>query len=276
MPAWPSAEALARASEGDPEAQCKVGWIYYADGSYTEAAKWLRKAADQGNHNSMGAAGRLFVEGRGVPRDLKRGMRYLRQGAECPNIGGNESCAPDLAAIFEEGKLVPRNDEQAYYSLGLCIAKCVDDGGLERRPEFVARQRAVGLRLEGARKRMLDQRLRRWLDPQKASGCGSLGELDGGDTPRVSVYFEDETSVGLTVSTGPATLVRFFEFPLAQLGDRLRDLAVSDSASIRIYSYYELSPELRAKVQRALANGNVRYSRLAFVSARPKKQRLHA
>ena len=147
----PSSEFLESVETGDAEAQCKLGWLYLADHNYNEAAKWLLKS---GNINSSGAAGRLLVEGRGVPRDVPRGIQCLRRGAECPNIGGNEECALDLARIYEKGELVCRNDSEAYYFLGICVAKCAEgDETLDKRPQLVAHQRTVGARLPAEEER---------------------------------------------------------------------------------------------------------------------------
>src|SRR5439155_3441648 len=181
----PSSEFLGSAETGDAEAQCKLGWLYLADHNYTEAAKWLLKS---GNINSSGAAGRLLVEGRGVPRDVPRGIQCLREGAEFSNIGGNEECALDLARIYEKGELVARNDSEAYYFLGICVAKCREgDETFDQRPQLVAHQRTVGARLTADERKKQDACLRKWLDELKVGSCRSLGELDS-ETTSVSVY----------------------------------------------------------------------------------------
>jgi TPR repeat protein len=92
-----SPKVIKWAENGDVEAQCKIGWWYFDHTNYTEAAKWLQRAADAGNHNSLGAAAELFIEGKGIPKDVERGIRYLRSGAEFPDVGGNEECASRLA-----------------------------------------------------------------------------------------------------------------------------------------------------------------------------------
>jgi hypothetical protein len=47
--------------------------MYYAGESvpqdYAEAAKWYRKAAEQGNAKAQGSLGFIYLMGRGVPQD---------------------------------------------------------------------------------------------------------------------------------------------------------------------------------------------------------------
>jgi hypothetical protein len=256
----PSSEFLESAETGDAEAQCKLGWMYLNDRNYTEAAKWLLRS---GNINSTGAAGRLLVEGRGIPRDVPRGIQRLRVGAEFPDVGGNEECALDLALIYEKGELVTRNDGEAYYFLGICVAKCSEvDGTLEKRSQLIVHQRTVGARLLTEERKIQDARLRKWLDDWKAGGCQSLGELNS-DTSNVSVYLDDEDEVSFTVSN-PAMLLATDEIALTQLGKRLKELNVAEDANIRIYASVDLTPTLRAKLHKALVNEALNFSNHEF------------
>lgn len=256
----PSREQLQLAESGDAEACCLLGWMYLNDRNYTEAAKWLIRS---GNINSTGAAGRLLVEGRGVPRDVPRGIQRLRLGAESPDVGGNEECALDLVRVYEKGELVPRNDSEAYYFLGICVAKCSEvDGTLEKRSQLIAHQRTVGGRLTASERKNQDTRLRKWLNDLKTGLCRSLGELDS-ETTNVSVYLDDEDEVSFTVST-PTTLLATDEIALAQLGKRLKELEVPENANIRIYASVDLTPTLRAKVHKALVTEAFKFSKHEF------------
>ncbi|PYJ61336.1 MAG: hypothetical protein DME24_06600 [Verrucomicrobia bacterium] len=256
----PSPEQLQSAESGDAEACCLLGWRYLSDRNYTEAAKWLLKS---GNINSTGAAGQLLVEGRGVAQNLPRGIKCLRRGAEFPNIGGYEECALDLARLYEKGELVPRNDSEAYYFFGICVAKCRHaERSLETRPQLVAHQRAVGARLKADERNKQAERLRKWLDNLKAGSCRSLGELDS-ETTDVSVYLDDEDEVSFTVSR-PATLLSSGDIAVTQLGKRLKELNVPDNVTIRIYASVDLSPKLRVKVHKALVNEALNFSRYEF------------
>ena len=255
-----SPEQLQSAESGDAEACCLLGWLYLNDRNYTEAAKWLLKS---GNINSTGAAGRLLVEGRGIPRDVPRGIQCLREGAEFSNIGGNEECALDLARIYEKGELVARNDSEAYYFLGICVAKCREgDEAFDQRPQLVAHQRTVGARLTADERKKQDARLRKWLDELKVGSCRSLGELDS-ETTSVSVYLNGEDEASFTASS-PATLLNNQDIAVAQLGKRLKELSVPDDVTIRIYASIDLSPKLRVKVHKALVNEALNFSKYEF------------
>jgi len=256
----PSSEQLQLAESGDAEAQCKLGWLYLADHDYTEAAKWLLKS---GNVNSTGAAGRLLVEGRGVPQDVPRGIQHLRLGAEFPDVGGNEECALDLALIYEKGKLVPRDVGEAYYFLAICVAKCSEvDGTLEKRSQLIAHQRTAGARLTADERKKQDARLRKWLDDLKAGSCRSLGELDS-ETTDVSVYLDDEDEVSFTASR-PTTLLGSEDVELTHLGKKLKELEVPENSTIRVYASVDLTPTLRAKLHKALVNERFRFSNHEF------------
>jgi hypothetical protein len=176
---WPSEGALQLAEGGDLEAQCKVGWAYLMGKNYPEAAKWLQKAADAGNVNSTGAAGMLFIEGRGVKRDVAREIHYLRQGAESPDVGGNGECASDLAEIYASGKLVPRNDAEAYYLLGVAVANHPgeDADGMKERQKLIMQRKAVGARLTAEQRGTEDDRVRKWIAVWRATGCEWLDGL---------------------------------------------------------------------------------------------------
>jgi hypothetical protein len=173
----PRPGALEQAAGGDSEAQCLVGWSYLMDHNYTEAVRWLQKAADAGNRDAMCAAGKLFIDGRGVAKDVSRGIRYLRQGAECPAVAGNVECALDLAGIYERGKLVPRDVVEAYYYLGLAIVNWDDDvDGAKQRLKPVERKIALGARLTAKERETQDARVSKWVDDRKAEGWSPPGE----------------------------------------------------------------------------------------------------
>lgn len=170
-PFIPSDRILKWAEEGETEAQCKIGWIYFGRGDYELAAKWLARAADNGNINSTGAAARLFIEGLGVPKDVERGIRYLRLGAEFPGGGGNENCAKDLAEIYEEGKLVRRDYAEAYYYFGVALAQCGGEREWRERRQLVRRRTVLGKQLTAETRTIQDYRLFQWVDHLKSFGC---------------------------------------------------------------------------------------------------------
>lgn len=232
-------------------------------GNYEQAVKWLENP----NTNATGVAGKLFIEGLGTPRDIKRGIEYYTMGAEFPDIGGNEMCASELADMYEYGILVPRDGEKAYYFLGLCIAKCSgSEDDLIQRPILVARQRRIGSRLSAEKKKIQDERLRKWLDDLKAPLCiMCLGELDE-DVQAVSVYVSEDTSVNVTIANSEK-LSGYNGVPIVQLGKRLKALNVMDNATIRVY-LSEPSAKSEAIIRGVLADPACKYPNVLFPKGR--------
>ncbi len=85
---------MAKAEEGDAEAQTCVGEIYErgvgAKADYASAAKWYRKAAEQGYSRARINLGNLYEQGLGVERDPVKAIELYRQAA-----GLGESIALD-------------------------------------------------------------------------------------------------------------------------------------------------------------------------------------
>ena len=67
-------------------AQHSLG-VMYANGlsvaqSYTEAVKWYRKAADQGNAKAQHNLGVMYYNGMGVAQDYTEAVKWYRKAAE--------------------------------------------------------------------------------------------------------------------------------------------------------------------------------------------------
>jgi TPR repeat protein len=72
----------------------------YANGrgtakDYTEAARWYRKSADQGNREAMNNLASLYKAGHGVDRDEDAARELYRRSAEL----GNSVAADNLARM---------------------------------------------------------------------------------------------------------------------------------------------------------------------------------
>jgi hypothetical protein len=86
------------------------------------------------------------------------------------------------------GKLVPRNDAEAYYFFGLSIWKCgreaeADEGSEDRkkRSDLVDRREAVAVRLTPEQRREQDARVQKSVAHLRAEfGCEYLADLDIG------------------------------------------------------------------------------------------------
>ncbi|MBF0462423.1 MAG: sel1 repeat family protein [Magnetococcales bacterium] len=79
----PSAEEIRHeAEQGDAQAQLRVGYFYRSQHSYEEAAKWYRKAAEQGLPEAQNALGAVCLLGIGVPQDPQEAMKWFHAAAE--------------------------------------------------------------------------------------------------------------------------------------------------------------------------------------------------
>jgi len=116
-------ETLRMAAEnGDPEAQCNLGNVYYlGEGTPQdcgEAAKWYRLAAEQGNVAAQNNLGVMYDEGEGVPQDDREAVKWYRKAAE----QGNASAQYNLGVMYDLGEGVPKDWVKAYAWLNLSAA----------------------------------------------------------------------------------------------------------------------------------------------------------
>ena len=85
----------ARAEQGDTMFQSLLGYVYKTGRGgvtqdYGEAAKWYRKAAEQGLAGAQLSLGSMYAIGRGVPQDYTAAFRWIHkatgQGDESLNL----------------------------------------------------------------------------------------------------------------------------------------------------------------------------------------------
>ena len=79
-------DLLALAEEGDAEAQFEVGLEFYAGGDvdkdYAEAARWYKRAAEQGYVLAHNALGWMAFRGQGMPEDGLKAFHWFEYAAE--------------------------------------------------------------------------------------------------------------------------------------------------------------------------------------------------
>jgi TPR repeat protein len=101
------------ANKGDAEAELIVGLKYLegqgAPSDAKEAARWLSKAAAQGNPIAQNTLGSLYQNGRGEPADLGLAMHWYEAAA----IQGNRHAMSNLAVIYAGGGGGPKNFAEA-------------------------------------------------------------------------------------------------------------------------------------------------------------------
>jgi uncharacterized protein len=109
----PDLVLLAEARIGDEHAQNQLGVMYYrGEGvrqDYAEAARWYRKAAEQGNVVSQVNLADLYRDGKGVPQDYAEAARWYRKAAE----QGDTHAQVNLADLYRDGKGVPQDYAEA-------------------------------------------------------------------------------------------------------------------------------------------------------------------
>jgi TPR repeat protein len=99
---------LARAKQGDPEAEWRVAECY-GDGcenrngkiivkrSRRKAAEWLRRAAEHGLAAAQNNLGVLLGDGAGVEKNAKEALLWLRKAFD-----GGDSCAANIAITYRQ------------------------------------------------------------------------------------------------------------------------------------------------------------------------------
>ena len=89
------------AEQGDARAEFDLGWLYSVgrgvDTDYVEAAAWYRKSAEQGNPGAQYQLGHCLRMGRGVAQDEVEALSWFRKAAEAGLASAQNSYAWMLA-----------------------------------------------------------------------------------------------------------------------------------------------------------------------------------
>jgi len=93
----------------DPEAQYKLGVIYYNVKEYTEAVKWFRKSAEQGSVRGQYGLGIMYYDGYGVEKNYDEAVKWFRKSEK----QGNTSAQNALGVMYESGYGVKKNYNEA-------------------------------------------------------------------------------------------------------------------------------------------------------------------
>jgi TPR repeat protein len=114
-PPRPSLSDLqASAARGDREAQLALGMRYLdaRDGApqdFAEAARWIRRAADQGLADAQYNLALLYQDGRGIRKDDFEAVRWFRRAAD-QNLAAAQN---NLALAYASGKGVAQDETEA-------------------------------------------------------------------------------------------------------------------------------------------------------------------
>lgn len=102
------------AEQGNAAAQNNyANYLYAGKGGvpqdYTEAAKWFRKSAEQGNPQGQNGLGTCYRTGKGVPQNYSEAAKWYRKSAEQGNPQGQNN----LGWCYKEGKGVTQDYKEA-------------------------------------------------------------------------------------------------------------------------------------------------------------------
>ena len=106
-------ELITLAEQGNPEAQLKVGFMYYSgkgiSRDYQKAVYWFKKSAMQGNPLAQSNVGYMYKEGQGVSQDYSEAAKCYHQAAG----RGNALAQLVLGSLYEKGLGVPQDEVQS-------------------------------------------------------------------------------------------------------------------------------------------------------------------
>jgi TPR repeat protein len=113
VPEEPPSELVERGRAGRMDAQMELARGYEFGASWQrdgrEAARWYRRAAEQGNHDAEAALGRLYYLGRGVPRDATLALVWYEKAA----AAGQSDALVGMGLLEHDGDLAEPNYVEA-------------------------------------------------------------------------------------------------------------------------------------------------------------------
>ena len=122
----------------------RIGRMFYdgygTDIDYEEAFKWLKKAADEGNHLSEFIVGKMLCNGTGAERDTEAGTEYLTRAANSGNeyaqnyldsrTSWEQGCVVKL--VGSVGRLLSENLEYSRAAMAECSSAVFGHGDLSK------------------------------------------------------------------------------------------------------------------------------------------------
>jgi TPR repeat protein len=124
--------------------------------SFDKAAKWYRRAAEQGDVLAQHNLAMMYTEGKGVPEDDNEAAHWLRRAAD----GGDSLSQIALALHYNVGLGVPQDPVQAYFWLGVAAKAAPNQGPERERVTFL--RKTVARTLSPQQISEADLRARSW------------------------------------------------------------------------------------------------------------------
>lgn len=107
------------AEQGNATAQNYIASRYREHELPLEAVKWYRKAADQGDMSGQFLLADMYLDGVGVPQNYVEAARWYQKSAD----QGDGVAQVALSKMYEEGKGVRKNYARAYMWLNLAASQ---------------------------------------------------------------------------------------------------------------------------------------------------------
>jgi uncharacterized protein len=106
--------------------------------NYVEAARWCRKASEQGDPIAQVGLGLAYANGEGVPQDYVEAARWYRKAAEQEDADAQYT----LGTMYSDGRGVPQNYVEAnmWVDLAVSLARGDDQKRYAGMRELIAKK----------------------------------------------------------------------------------------------------------------------------------------
>jgi clan AA aspartic protease (TIGR02281 family) len=177
------------AEQGYSGAQHYLGMMY-EDGegvpkNLAEAAKWIRKAAEQGSIYAQRDLASKYYNGEGVPTDLAEAAKWYRRAAD----QGESVSQSLLGDMYRKGEGVPRNYVLGYMWLSLSAV---------RFPDNAEKIRDIAAAMTPAQIAEAQKLAREWKQATQDDPGAALRLAEGGDAQaqiRMGIMYSQGTGV---------------------------------------------------------------------------------
>ena len=153
---------------------------------YAEAARWYRRAAEQGHPSAQFKLGVMYHKGEGVPQDYAEAVRWYRRATEQGYAGAQNN----LGVMYEGGRGVPKDLVQAHKWYNLAASRAASSKPDLRKKAVRSRDRVVS-RLTPAQLARAQRLAREWrpgtstAEPPVPEQRPSISEAPGSRAPDI-------------------------------------------------------------------------------------------
>ena len=171
------------AEQGNADAQSNLGLIYHKgkgiETDDTEAATWFHKAAEQGDDKAQFYLGSMYHDGKGVTQDYAEALKWYRRAA----AQGDDTAQNNLGLMYDKGEGTPQDYSEAYKWYNLAAAQG-DRTAIANR-DLIVRHMTPDQIAEA-------QRLAREFKPRKESGSDNSISSDSPTATGTGFFITDD------------------------------------------------------------------------------------